>query len=160
MPGEKVYCVCEGRTNDRETKCRKRITQGKGSSAKNQAVRIRAIRDADYKYKEGDRLHVNCLKKLWKELEATQKFCVCQGRTTDICDQKVTDSSPLPPEWTRDYIKGECIEGDRLHEDCIERLQRRKRKREYDATGTKKKHQALEKRKNHLTLAKNGRGFN
>ena len=81
MSGENVYCVCEGphhtwytqyyipspgRTKDGETKCRKRITQGKGSSAKNQAVRIRAIRDADYKYKEGDVLHVSCLIKLGK----------------------------------------------------------------------------------------------
>ena len=78
MPWENVYCVCEGRTQDGKTKCRKRITQGKGSSAKNQAENIRATRDADYKYKEGDVLHVNCLRKLeiYDGLNAGQTSCL------------------------------------------------------------------------------------
>ena len=68
MPGEHVYCVCQGRTEGGETKCRKRITQGKGSSAVKHVENIRATRDADYEYKEGDRLLENCRKKLVKEV--------------------------------------------------------------------------------------------
>ena len=68
MPSEKVYCVCQGRTEGGETKCRKRITQGKGSSAVKHVENIRATRDADYEYKEGDRLLENCRKKLVKEV--------------------------------------------------------------------------------------------
>ena len=73
MHWENVYCVCEGRTQDGKTKCRKRITQGKGSSAVTHVENIRGTRDADYVYKEGDRLLKNCRRKLVKEVEQMEK---------------------------------------------------------------------------------------
>ena len=135
--------MCKGKTEEGKSRCKVRLT----NKSKKFSVEGFAGLIPDYEYVKGDSLSKKCYDRLRKQKNASQEYCVCQGRrirTTDgeaKCGSRVKlseDDSSYSADGFEETIQArdsgyKYVEGDLLFSTCKARLGEEKQRMQASA---------------------------